>query len=69
MSQLPIVNHFTSDEDIDAPSVAATMLNLTLSSDSAAMSALGQKQTLRDVWRMSALPPKADMGEKTMLRD
>jgi len=25
------------------------------------MSALGQKQTLRRVWPMSALPPKADI--------
>jgi len=26
------------------------------------MSALGQKQTLRSAWGMSALPPKADIG-------
>jgi hypothetical protein len=28
------------------------------------MSALGQKQTLRRVQRMSALPPKADIDER-----
>jgi hypothetical protein len=27
------------------------------------MSALGQKQTFDDVWRMSALPPKADIAD------
>jgi hypothetical protein len=26
------------------------------------MSALGHKRTFRNVWPMSALPPKADMG-------
>ena len=29
------------------------------------MSALGQKQTWRDVRRMSALPPKADIGQSS----
>ena len=28
------------------------------------MSALGQKQTLRHLQRMSALPPKADIAER-----
>jgi hypothetical protein len=28
------------------------------------MSALGQKQTFRDVRSMSALPPKADMDDR-----
>jgi hypothetical protein len=27
------------------------------------MSALGHKRTFRNVWPMSALPPKADMGQ------
>jgi hypothetical protein len=28
------------------------------------MSALGQKRTFREVWPMSALPPKADIAER-----
>jgi hypothetical protein len=28
------------------------------------MSALGQKQTLGNVWMMSAIPPKADIAER-----
>ena len=35
---------------------------LVTSNGAAAMSALGQKQTLRGVRPMSALPPKADIG-------
>src|SRR5262249_40400105 len=31
------------------------------------MSALGQKQTSRDVWAKSALPPKADIGTGTCI--
>jgi hypothetical protein len=30
------------------------------------MSALGQKRTLRSVYPMSAIPPKADIGERQL---
>jgi len=33
------------------------------------MSALGQKRTLRGVRSMSALPPKADIGEQLLLNE
>jgi hypothetical protein len=48
------------------PSGPSTLSNWLVHSRRSPMSALGQKQTSRSEIAMSALPPKADIGERNL---
>src|SRR5215471_11923822 len=49
----------------NADAVIGALFLCHKATNSRVMSAMGQKQTFRYVWPMSALPPKADIGTRS----